>query len=239
MKSGSFVECPRCGFMPINLNDVAISLALNEAEISSSFNEISKEISLGSEPPISSDQVRNFHNAAAETIRMLGFDQDHYVVKDDLESLVCSATDKAIDAVADAFEISPPSIQPENTGVLLFWCFLGFEQFVLKTIPDVEPQRSTWAQYVEKAFPYRATFITLNSGCRDLFFDSDLTMISKRLPEDYRQYREYVTSVHEKEIFSVAATAQGAGMQLGRQGHAELAEFLEGIHSKIFSDGKF
>lgn len=103
LKSGSFVDCPRCGFIPVSDRDLATSLALNEAQQGTKFLNIAQQIEAGGTVQLNSrDLERTLADLETQGLkRMLGRSQETYVRQDKVEAVLNLLAQDAADGLAD------------------------------------------------------------------------------------------------------------------------------------------
>ena len=189
IKSGSLVDCPRCGFQPVNDHDLALSFGLNEHQLGDRFVGLSKTIENGAYPQLSPADMKQCLQVVPEVRRMLPLNEDQLLLQDNLETMICSAARTAVEHAADALDtLHSNQLILRNTiniPFFLYFYFFCFATAVKNIIRQNEIVPRIHESYLEKAYPYRVTFIIINSGYQTLFFGGDIERIAQECPAFY------------------------------------------------------
>ena len=154
LKSGSFVDCPLCGYEPVSEEDLAHSLALNEAEQGSNFEHLALSVKLGATPQLSAPDLLKIINVIrSENLeRMLGRDSTHYLQQEKMENAVLSAATRAANETCNIAQELSKSVEARTIDFLMLAAATGYS--ALAGLSHA-PRNVASKLYFEKAFPHR------------------------------------------------------------------------------------
>ena len=176
LKSGSFVDCPSCGFLPVSDRDLATSLALNEAEQGSRFAGIAEQIRSGATVQLSDADLEKSLRLLEKQglIKILGRGLPRYVRQDKVEEILgITAQDGTDGFILLASNISA-RLQEFNPDAIILSALTG--NAALRSLLRAMPEEAD-RDYVRNAFPHRFA----KQVCKTEIFDADSATKAKIL----------------------------------------------------------
>jgi hypothetical protein len=158
IKSGSYVPCEECGFLPHSDRELAIALMLNEKGVRN-FQQIADAIKSGQLPEPSDNDIQKFIGAAAEVRRTTGLGGPKYYTRAKTEDLLTFSVKVATQVMSNTIaKIVPGGLKEISKERMLAICGKIIKSELLKLAPDREKE------FIERFFGKRLVITSIQSA---------------------------------------------------------------------------